>query len=402
MNTRASTMASWALVLSVWVIYTWAVWQFFTRPLPGGNDFLTHYGAWEAYLRDGFNPYSDDAALHTQRAIYGRPALPDEDQNRLAYPFYSILIHGPFVLIEDYPLARAVYMSLSQVALLVGVILCLRLLRWQPPVGLLAFVLIWSLLFYPDARGILIGQFAVLAFGALAAALFFLSRRRDALAGMILAFTTIKPPLVFLVVPFLLLWAVARRRWHFVVGFCALWGVLVVASFIVLPDWFGDWLYRITQYTGYTHNQSPVWTIGLIGPWVTLVYVGALVLLLLWSLWRVLRSGGDEEFFWTLGITLVVTNLISPRTATTDYVLMLVPTLGLFAALDRAPRWGRVVLIAIMLFALVGLWVLQFTTVKGNWEQSVMYLPWPLALGSAWIAGRCWLLDKFANLSCDK
>jgi hypothetical protein len=98
----------------------------------------------------------------------------------------------------------------------------------------------------------------------------------------------------------------------------------------------------------------------------------------------------------------LVTNLISPRAATTDYVLMLVPTLGLFAALDRAPRWGRVVLIAIMLFAWVGLWVLQFTTVQGNWEQSVMYLPWPLALGSAWIAGRCWLLDKFANLSCDK
>ena len=67
--------------------YTWATWHFFTRRVPGGNDFLAHYTAWEAYLEDGVSPYSDATALHTQLAIYGRPALPG-DQNRLTYPFY--------------------------------------------------------------------------------------------------------------------------------------------------------------------------------------------------------------------------------------------------------------------------------------------------------------------------
>ena len=399
MKSRRETLLGIALLPVVIALYTWTTWQFFTRPLPGGNDFLTHYGAWQAYLRDGDNPYSDAAALNTQRAIYGRPALPGEDQNRMVYPFYSIVIHGPFVLIADYPLARALYMTLLQVALFAGVILCLRLLHWQPPTGLVAFVLIWSLLYYHDARGIIIGQFAILAFGALAATLFLLQRQHDLDAGALLTLITIKPTLVFLVVPFLLLWGSARRRWHFVGGFLATLALLVVGSFIVLPTWFGDWLYRLTQYAEYTHNQSPVWTIALMGSTITIIYVGGLVLLLLWSWWRALRADDGAEFFWTLGITLVVSNLISPRTATTDYVLMLVPTLAWFAALDRVPRWGRAALIALMLISLIGLWWLHLATVQGDWEQSVMYLPWPLALGVVWVVGRRWLLDKFANLS---
>ena len=192
--------------------------------------------------------------MNTQRAIYGRLALPNEDQNRMLYPFYSILIYGPFVLIADYPLARALYITLLQIALLAGVILCLRLLRWQPPTGLVAFVLILSLLYYHDARGIIIGQFAILAFVAIAVTLFLLQRQHDLGAGAFLTRTTIKPTLVFLVVPFLLLWGSARRRWNFVVGFSGTLAMLIVGSFIVLATWFGDWLYRLTQYAGYTHN----------------------------------------------------------------------------------------------------------------------------------------------------
>ncbi len=399
MKSRAGILIGVVLVLLILVAYTWATWQFFTRPLPGGNDFLTHYGAWQAYLRYGYNPYSDDAALHTQRAIYGRPALPGEDQNRMVYPFYSILIHGPFVWIEDYSLARALYMTLLQVALFAGVLFCLRLFHWLPPIGLLAFVLTWALLYYHDARGILIGQFAILAFGALAATLYFLCRKQDGLAGAIFVITTIKPTLVFLVVPFLLLWGIARRRWNFVVGFLATLAIVVVGGLIALPTWIGDWFYRVTLYSGYTHNQCPVWTIALMGPVVTAIYVGALTLLLLWSWRRALKSDDDQEFFWTLGITLIVSNLISPRTATTDYVLMLVPTLGLFAALDRVPRCGRIALIALLAISLIGLWGLHIATVQDNWEQSVMYLPWPFTLGIVWVVGRRWLLDTFGNLS---
>ena len=70
-------------LLLVAFAYTWATWVFFTQKIPGGNDFLAHYSVWQGYFRYGFSPYSDEAALYTQELIYGRPALPGGNQNRL-------------------------------------------------------------------------------------------------------------------------------------------------------------------------------------------------------------------------------------------------------------------------------------------------------------------------------
>lgn len=384
------------LIGIVLVLYTWATYEFFTRRAPGGNDFLAHYAAWQVYFTQGVNPYSDQAALYVQHAIYGRPALPGEDQNRLNYPFYSILVHGPFALIQNYPLARAVYMTLEQVAVFIGIVLCLGLFRWRPPTVLLSSVLAWSLLNYHTARGVLIGQFALLAFSALAFTLFFLQNHRDLLAGIIFNITLIKPPLVFLLAPFLIVWSIHRRRWHFIIAFFTTLALLVAGSFLVLPTWFGDWFERVVHYTEYTANQSPIWTVlTMLGLPGTILYVSILMGGLLWAWWQAWQTNDVAEFYWALGATLIVSNLISPRTATTDYVLMLVPTLGMFAALDRTPPWGRAVLVALLIVSLIGLWGLHIVTVQGNWEQAVMYLPWPLALGIVWLLGRRWLMERF-------
>src|SRR5262245_36332480 len=140
-----------ALLLFWAVGYTWGTWTYFTRRVPGGNDFLAHYTAWQAYFQQGLNPYSDAAALYTQQAIYGRAALPGEDQNRFNYPFYSILINGPFVAIHDYSLARAIYMTLLQAALFAGTWFTLELFNRRPRPWLLLLLMAWALLNYNEA-----------------------------------------------------------------------------------------------------------------------------------------------------------------------------------------------------------------------------------------------------------
>jgi len=376
--------------------YTWATWRAFTQRVPGGNDFLAHYTAWEAYLKHGLSPYSDEAALHTQLAIYGRPALPGEDQNRLTYPFYSIILHGPFVAI-DYPLARAIYMTLLQAALFAGVIMTLDLVHWRPPTWLLTVILAWSLLYYPQARGVILGQFAIFGFLSLAGTLFLLRRNRDSSAGALLVLSTVKPTLVFLVTPFLLIWAVTRRRWRFVGGFLGTLAVLTLGSLVALPSWIGELWHRITRYGQYTIGQSPVWllthvavpSLGLSGE---TVIAALLVAGMLAAWWLAIRPGGDVEFHWALGVTLVVSNLIVPRSATTNYVLMLLPVLWVFAALDRSPEWGRSLLLTVMLISLIGPWWLHFVTVHGNAEHPIMFIPPPLILGLVLAFGRKWLI----------
>lgn len=387
MSRRAAPILAAILIILVLTAYTLAIWRLFTERVPGGNDFLTHYGAWEAYFRQGVSPYSDAAALHTQQLIYGRPALPGEDQNRMSYPFYSVLIHGPFIWL-DYELARALYMVLLQVALLVGVGLTLQLASWRPPGWLLLLVVAWSLLDYPQARGIILGQFAIFGFFSLALTLYWLKTGHEVWAGVALTLATVKPTLVFLIIPFLLVYAVVQRRWRFVGSFLGSMVALTLLSFIMLPTWLQEWLLRVERYPEYTVGQSPVWLLthqvwpelGEVGEWViSLVLLVALGVAWLWGL----RRRTQAEFLWTLGATLVVSNLIVPRSATTNYVLMLVPILWLFASLDQRRPWGRKVVLAWMLLSFVGMWWLHFSTVVGNQEQPVMFIPEPLALGMA-------------------
>ena len=273
----------------------------------------------------------------------------------------------------------------------------LDLIRWRPPTWLLTGILAWSLLYYPEARGVLLGQFAPLGFFSLAGTLYLLKRKQDISAGSLLVLSTFKPTLVFLVIPFLLLWATARRRWSFVMGFLGTLAALSLGSLVALPTWIGEWIYRIKMYSGYTVGQSPAWllthvafpALGQVGE----VAISALLLLvMLRTWWLTIREGGDGVFYWTLGVTLTVSNLIVPRSATTNYVLMLVPVLWGFAILDRTGRWGRLGTLTIMFTLLVGLWWLHLATVVGNQEQPIMFIPAPVLLGLALVFGRRWFL----------
>ncbi len=398
-NQQRGRLALATVLLVLWAVgYTWGTWRYFTSVAPGGNDFLARYTAFGAYLHAGINPYSAAATDITNQAIYGRPARVGEDENRLTYPFYSILLYGPFVAIRDYSVSRAIHMTLLQVALFLGVWMTLEVLRWRPKPWLLVALLAWSLLNYPEARGVILGQFAIFGFLSLAGTLYFLSQGRDGAAGALLVLSTVKPTLVFLVIPFLLLWALARRRWRFVGGFLGVLAVLTLGSLLALPTWVGDLLENIRAYPTYTVGESPVWLLthvaapdlGTVGE---LVITGILVALMLWSWWRAIRPGqsGDAAFHWSLGITLLVSNLIVSRSATTNYVLMLVPTLWVFASLDRHGRTGRLLIAAVLLVSFAGQWWLHFATVVGTQEQPVMFLPWPLTLGVVLLAGAAWL-----------
>ena len=362
---------------------------------PGGNDFMTHYAAWDAYVNHGLNPYSDEAALFAQQMIYGRPARPTEDQNRLAYPFYSIALHGPFVLIRDYPLARAIYMTLLEAALLIGVWLTMRVVRWRPPFWLLAATLLWVVLDYPQARGLILGQFAIFGFFSLALTLYLLQHHHDGWAGAILVLATMKPTLVFLVVPFLLLWALLRRRWRFVAGFSITLAVALLGSWLLLPTWLTDWLLRVDRYSAYTVGQSPVWllthlVLPALGQTGEVLLITLLVGLMFATWWQAFRTPDEDRFYWTIGLTLVVSDLVVARSATTNYVLLLLPTIWLFAQLEQQRRWGRAVIIGYMLITVVGEWWLHAATVVGNQEQPIMFVPLPLVLGCALMAARFW------------
>jgi len=360
-----------------------ATYAVFTSRYPGANDFYSRWGGARAWWTQGLSPYSEQASAQIEVGIYGRRARPDEDPGPFAYPFYTVFLIAPLAFLP-YAWAEAIWLTLLEFALIGGVIGTAALLRWRAP--LLAFTAVWAILFYHSARAILLGQFAVIVYALIVAVLLALYARRDATAGVLLALTTVKPQMVFLLVPLLLLWAAARQRWRVVAGFIAAMAILCGASFIAVPGWAGDFAAQVMRYPSYTAIGSPVWV-------VTRYFIPALgapgeialsVVLVAWALatWvRVWRDGSWPVFLWTVGVTLVVTNLVALRTATTNYVVLFVPLLQIFAAMQA--RWKRIgtwSVVGIETVLLVGLWALFFATVVNKFEHPIMYLPMPVGL----------------------
>lgn len=370
----------------------------FTSRYPGANDFASRWGGARAFWRDGLSPYSDEATRQIQLLIYGRPISPEEEQQfdpgPFAYPFYTVFLLVPLVWLA-YPWAEAIWLVLLEICLCGGLLLALQIYNWRPPRWLLTFTTVWAFFFYPNARALILGQFAVFVFALVALTLWGLKTRRDLLAGLCLALSTVKPQMVFLLVPLLLIWALWERRVRFVSAFMGVMAVLVAASWVAEPGWVTGFFQQVARYPSYTAIGSPIWivthvTFPMLRSWGEAVLSALVMVYLIGASWWGLRQKTAGYFGWVVGLCLIVTNLVALRTATTNYVILLLPLAMAFRALQhvrRGPWW--VLLTEVVL--LVGLWALFLTTLVGKFEHPVVYLPLPFGLLAVFALGGRWL-----------
>ncbi len=384
-----------------------ATYTSLTSPAPGHNDFMSRWEGARAYWQDGLNPYDAQASLQIQEAIYGRAALPSEDPGYFAYPFYTVLPLWPLVQVS-YAWASAIWMVLLEAGLILALVLLLNHVGWRPAPVILGALILMTLLAYYPSRGLLLGQPGLAVYVLEIACIWALGKQRNGLAGVLLAFSTIKPQMGYLIVPFLLLWGLATRRWRFVGTFTLTFAALIGMSFLLMPSWFGDWLGQLSRYTSYTELGSPVWIVahypwlgvipetgkwgilGGIGDPIELVLTLALYGLMLWAWFTVLIQKHSERFLWVVALTLTITHLVAPRTATPHYVVFMLPLIVWLKDLARQRR--TILTLAIIILLIVLPWVHFISTVVGKFEHPAVYVPIPfLTLGLLWLTrGRWW------------
>jgi hypothetical protein len=371
-----------------------AVHDVLTGPHPGLNDFMSRWEGARSYWRDGLNPYGDQASLNIQMRIYGRTAHENEDPGFFAYPFYTLFLVWPLVCVS-YGWASAIWMTLLAGCLIGALLMLCDLFRWHLKPWLLGVLMLWTLLYYFAARGLILGQPGLVVYFLEVLVLWALAHERDRLAGAALAVSTFKPQMGFLLVPFLLLWAWRAQRWAFIGAFAAVWGALMLVSFALLPSWFGDWVKQIRNYPSYTAIGSPVWIVmrhdlktGALGEWAV---NAALWAALFWSWYKVLVQGQVKRLDWTIMITLTITNLSAVRTATPHYVVFTIPMVFYFSWLARRYRGGVRWIVVILMLLLVLPWVQFLLTVNGRFEHPSMYLPLPFGmLALLWFTRQQW------------
>jgi len=359
----------------------------YVRQNAGGNDFLVHWVGTRSFLVDGFSPYSDQTAERIQTIAYGRPARPGEHELRVAYPLYSMVIFLPFALIGDFTLARSIWMTVLEVALILMAYLGVNAAGWKPNIISLVVYFLFSVLWYHAIRPLINGNAIILVGLGLVIVFLAIKNGADELAGVVLALTTIKPQVVVLLVVFILFWAAINRRGRLIAWFVGMEVLLIAGAAFFIPDWILQNLREVIRYPAYNPPGTPgaalaTWFPAQ-GERIGWIFTGLVAVLLLIE-WIRARKADYRGFLWTGGMTLVLSQWSGIQTDPGNFIVLFIPLVLIIALVDE--RWRRGGWIAgafLMLVLLVGLWWLFLATVSYGdqpMQSPILFFPLPFLL----------------------
>ena len=411
MKRENNRIVQWILAIGIGLViiigFTWVNYSY-SKDNPGGNDFLVHYIGTRSFIYEGLSPYSDEVAARIQTAAYGHIAEGEEHQLRVAYPFYSILLFSPFALIKDYALSRAIWMTLLELSLIIMCFVSFWLSRWNPPLWLQAVLLLFSITWYHALRGIINGNAVILIALGISLVLYLLEQEKDDLAGVLLAFTTIKPHLVILIIPLILIWSINHSRLRIIRSFIISLLVLVGAGLILLPSWITQNIFEILRYPGY----NPAGTLAAaliemfpgISAWVKWFIWIAFSTILIYEWWAG-RAGDYKHLLWVAFLTIGISQWIGIQTDPGNFILLFPALVFILASLDKRWKPGGKIATGIILGILwIGLWVLFLATIQHTYQpvqNPIMFIPLPaiILVGLYWI--KWWVISPARFLWSD-
>lgn len=388
MTSNRKLLTTWLVAILLGLILigilTWSNYQYASQNA-GGNDFLVHWVGTRTLLTEGISPYSDETALRIQTLAYGRAARPGEHELRVAYPLYSILVFFPFALVKDYLLARALWMTTLEIALVLLSVVCMQLTNWKPKLLTLALFLVFTIFWYHALRPLINGNAVILVALALAGAMLALRSGGEELAGVLLAFSTIKPQVVVVVVLFFMYWGIRQRRWKFLGWFWGTLALLSASAALLVPNWIWQNFVEVVRYPGYNPPGTPGSALATwlpeIGPrigWAITAIVGVL-LLVEWYL--AARSREFPHLLWAFCLTLVGAQWIGIQTDPGNFIVTMPALVLIFAVWDvRGRLGGQWVVLGSLLVLFIGLWALFLRTVTyadQPVQSPVMFFPLP-------------------------
>jgi hypothetical protein len=371
------------------VLITVLTWEnyLFARQNPGGNDFLVHWMGTRNYIMNGISPYSDQTAIAIQTAAYGRPAQAGEHELRVAYPLYSMLVFAPFAVIADYNLARALWMTVLEISLFAISLTALRITGWKP--GLLTLVLfsIFSIFWYHGLRPLINGNAVILITLMVVAGLYAIKNHNDKLAGVLFAFSTIKPQLTLIFLAYILLWCIQQKRWKVAVWMILTTLILTLAAMLLVPDWILQNLREVMRYPGYNPPGTLASALLAVMPGLGKnlpIFVAGILGIILLAQWFVSRHRADyPTFLWTACFTLVISQWIGIQTDPGNFIILMPVLVLTFSLLESKWRWGRLFSRLLLIFLFVFLWLLFLQTAVPGYQlqqSPVMFFPLPAIL----------------------
>lgn len=381
------------VILFTLVGLTWANYRYVVND-PGMNQFTPRWAATRWFLIKGLSPYSQQTSQDIQALIYGGSTA-DTGGGRFLYPFFALFFYVPFALIGDQNIARAIWMTVLEVAAMGVTGLGIMLNRWKPARLLFSVVLLLPLFWYYSMRAILDGDLIVLC--ALAIVLIFLGIRnnQDHFAGIVAALSLVEYRLLFPFIITMLIWAASTRRsslfWSTMISLA----FILIAPMIFLPDWLMQFLRQVINEGNFGFTPGAViayWLPG-VGRQTAWILTGTVVVTLAWEL--IAMWGKDFRWFlWVGCLVLNATFLIGLPTRLVEYTILLPVVVLILAVWDE--KWGligRILVVISLVLLVVGIWLAAYNAGLKKISPEVdpllvLFTPAYLFFGLYWVKWR--------------
>lgn len=362
-----------------------------TPRLSGGESFRVSWMGARIFLFEQSNPYTSDAAQETQIEIYGHPAKEGEYPYRLDIPFYLLVFYFPFAFIENFDLARALWMSFAEIALFGVGVLSIYLAEWRT--SRINISLFFAALFFSfyGLYPLFEGSGAIFTALILLASLVAFREKWDEVLGILLIFGTFHLQSGGLLFFFILFFLITSKRWKIF----TILGMTLIALFgitlIILPNWiipFASSLLansRVGQ--GFLLSETlQIWRpddgllIANILKWVSIF--------ILFIEWRTVRGRDFQHILWVASLSIAITPFLEIHITPALFTLLFFP-LALFLKTAQSrwknAKWG----IPVFLLFLLSSWIV-FLKASHALEMLTFIFPFILLLALYWI--RWWLI----------
>ncbi|MGB8012163.1 MAG: glycosyltransferase family 87 protein [Terriglobales bacterium] len=328
------------------------------RPRGNLSDLYPRWLGARELLLHGRDPYSGEVTREIQAGYYGRPLDPSRpgdptDEQGFAYPLYVVFCLAPTIGLPFAVVQRCFFWILLLLTA-ASTLLWLRVLRWSVPPWARFSLVALTLGSVAAMQGLKLQQMSLLVAGLIAIAIALLVSDHAISAGVLLAFATIKPQLVVILLLWLTIWTMGnwRRRWRWMASFFLTMAILFAASEWYLPHWIPRFLHAVREYQRYTGAMSVLGrSIG--PPWSRACELVAF-LAMAGTCWKERRQPANSAAFaLTLSLVLACTILLVPTYAPYNQV-MLTPAL-LILIKERRQIWERSIANRILYAAVAGL-----------------------------------------------
>jgi hypothetical protein len=329
------------------------------------------------------NPYGPEVSQQIQIAFYGHAIIQDYsspghktvDEQRFAYPVYVVFLMAPTVYTDFATVHRA---APSALALLtgIGVLLSISLLRWRIPWEQKAAITLLTISSPQIVQGLEHQQLAIVVGLLLIAGMWCAARNYLAVAGIFLAWSTIKPQMALLPLCFFLVWVIGDwvRRWRLFAGFLAMLFLLIGAGELILPGWVGNFQAAAADYRKYFPTTSFLRM--AVGDALGEVLGGIVVVGLIVLAWRNRREAADSrKCIATFATFLMGTILAFPLFTPFNQVMLILPTMLLLHDWKTLPKFSRVVFVVTVTWPWITSLVLLLSPPRLNSPNQLPLLP---------------------------